>query len=1082
MAREIGMRAEIARAERIRQRTVRQLFSAQAGRDGVAIVFDALRDLFGEHDVVLYMLLDTGVLHRLRARGRHQAYLHPQIPAMKGHAGWVAQHRESYYEPDVTAPRAGAPCFLQPVPEAPYLSAVSFPVLIPNPKTLGEAVGVLQICAFQKNAFPLHLHPFAQAIIDSASLHEYHAHRVFEARHPRPVSRSLNNWHEDLIQILQDALRNRSKALECRRSLCQAAATHFWKICGSWNASLRWVDADGGLRFIACAGEGWTEALKKQYYRNDEGSTGAFAARTGSIAFVEDTRAPTLPYREIFPETRSVIAFPIKERDKVVAVLSADAREPRAFSPLVKRDAAFMCAEFEATLDALLVIEHGLIRSLEETLILSGGMERFASQASMLLGTLFGADACSIFTRQDGAMAQQGALSEIRGHGKVESVDAIGMELARDVAESGALFRGRMQGHPCLAVPIKTQGIIRAVVCLIGRALERQGKANSGEFSAEDETFLEQVSEWLQEMLAGFFAMQEAGHLNRAAREKAESAQRLLTAEGIDSLGQALAELVLLETGAVGVHFRIPSREGGLRLCGSAGLYQQVLVEDRKVGTGVSSAVMEAGEALWADHAEGHSAWAGALMELRQRLRVDQLWIRSSCGLPLKADDDTVIGTLVVDWREPQTFEVEQHQQLMELARRSARLFQRILREHETTTRLARQVNMAAEVREIAAEYARTQNLDDLLEGIRRMAIDQTGMEWGAIRLKNPESGKLVLHAPPAPRKGQLDAIDESEITRLGMDSDQPVLLSNLQQDQRWRRYIDGCKDADQRQFFQALGSLVMVPIRADGPVGLLALYGRPGQAVDEDTLALLTILASYAAVAIEFDRVRRQLDQVIPLAALTEVVADFLHVFTNHVNAVQALADTIQATDLTTEQAAARMGRLRHRIDGLLKACQSIRNASNQPARSRVVVNDLVSTVLKDFEDTFAESVERRTQLEPDLAVWGSSAQIESVIRHVLRNAFEAQPGGGLVMVWTRTDAKSGEAIIEIEDNGPGMSAETLEKCGRPFYTTKQGRGGSGLGLWISTQILRRIGGKLEIQSEEGKGSTVRIVLPRGE
>ena len=81
-------------------------------------------------------------------------------------------------------------------------------------------------------------------------------------------------------------------------------------------------------------------------------------------------------------------------------------------------------------MEALVVIEHGLIRSLERTLILSGGMEHFARMASELIGRLFRAEACSIFTTQGDEICQEGTTAEIRGHGNLESVNRIGMGLA----------------------------------------------------------------------------------------------------------------------------------------------------------------------------------------------------------------------------------------------------------------------------------------------------------------------------------------------------------------------------------------------------------------------------------------------------------------------------------------------------------------------------------------------------------------------------------------------------------------------------------------------------------------------------
>ena len=66
----------------------------------------------------------------------------------------------------------------------------------------------------------------------------------------------------------------------------------------------------------------------------------------------------------------------------------------------------------------------------------------------------------------------------------------------------------------------------------------------------------------------------------------------------------------------------------------------------------------------------------------------------------------------------------------------------------------------------------------------------------------------------------------------------------------------------------------------------------------------------------------------------------------------------------------------------------------------------------------------------------------------------------------------------MTVADNGSGMSRATLEQAFRPFYTTK-GILGTGLGLWISDEIVRRHGGSLRVRSREGHGTVFAISLP---
>jgi two-component system sensor histidine kinase RegB len=67
----------------------------------------------------------------------------------------------------------------------------------------------------------------------------------------------------------------------------------------------------------------------------------------------------------------------------------------------------------------------------------------------------------------------------------------------------------------------------------------------------------------------------------------------------------------------------------------------------------------------------------------------------------------------------------------------------------------------------------------------------------------------------------------------------------------------------------------------------------------------------------------------------------------------------------------------------------------------------------------------------------------------------------------------------IEIHDQGPGMPADVLERAGEPFFTTKGGQGGMGLGLFLARSVVERLGGRLRLSSVPRKGTTAIVELP---
>jgi putative PEP-CTERM system histidine kinase len=108
--------------------------------------------------------------------------------------------------------------------------------------------------------------------------------------------------------------------------------------------------------------------------------------------------------------------------------------------------------------------------------------------------------------------------------------------------------------------------------------------------------------------------------------------------------------------------------------------------------------------------------------------------------------------------------------------------------------------------------------------------------------------------------------------------------------------------------------------------------------------------------------------------------------------------------------------------------------------------------------------------------AVMADPERLSAVIAHLLDNAFEATDDHGEVRVRLSTNGPRG--TIEIADDGHGMTAEFIrDELFRPFRSTK--KGGYGIGAYESREFVKEIGGTLDIKSEVGKGTTVRISLP---
>jgi len=153
------------------------------------------------------------------------------------------------------------------------------------------------------------------------------------------------------------------------------------------------------------------------------------------------------------------------------------------------------------------------------------------------------------------------------------------------------------------------------------------------------------------------------------------------------------------------------------------------------------------------------------------------------------------------------------------------------------------------------------------------------------------------------------------------------------------------------------------------------------------------------------------------------------------------------------------------------------LESTNSEIKRLERLVNNFLAYALLGVDFKQSE-VELRADLEPLLpTVEIDETQFKQALINLLVNARQVLDAGGRVTVRTRAGS-GGEAIVEIEDNGPGIAAEMQDRVFEVFYSSRGG--GTGLGLPIAKQIVERHGGTIELQSAEGEGTTFRISLRR--
>ena len=273
----------------------------------------------------------------------------------------------------------------------------------------------------------------------------------------------------------------------------------------------------------------------------------------------------------------------------------------------------------------------------------------------------------------------------------------------------------------------------------------------------------------------------------------------------------------------------------------------------------------------------------------------------------------------------------------------------------------------------------------------------------------------------------------------------------------------------------------------------LIALY-PVSQPLDQRQSTLIEGLTELTAISLNktyqhqklqkaFDDLQASQDALIrteKFRALGQMSAGIAHDLKNLLNPLSLYADELR--DSAEDPAEVRD--LSQRIDRVvtrgLETVERLRDFSRQSDEE----TELAATNLNDAVQEAVEISKPRLSginlmlhLGTPAPILVRTADLVTAIVNLVLNSSDALSGAGVITV--RTGSSNGGAWIEVEDNGPGIPPEIKHKILEPFFTTK-GELGTGLGLSMIYAFTQRHGGRLEIESEPGRGAKFRMWFPR--
>jgi len=230
-----------------------------------------------------------------------------------------------------------------------------------------------------------------------------------------------------------------------------------------------------------------------------------------------------------------------------------------------------------------------------------------------------------------------------------------------------------------------------------------------------------------------------------------------------------------------------------------------------------------------------------------------------------------------------------------------------------------------------------------------------------------------------------------------------------------------------------------------------------------------------------EKSRLYHQLAHADRLATIGQLAAGVAHELNEPLSSILGFAQLARDCPDLPRQAGADIQKV---VTGALYAREVIRKLmvfarQVPPQKSQVDLNQVVDDALFFLE---ARCAKAGIQVVRSLAaglpeVTADAAQCKQILVNLIVNAVQAMSDGGTLTVSTRTDG--GFVVLAVDDTGPGMEEDVVEKVFLPFFTTKDVHEGTGLGLAVVHGIVTSHGGSIEVESEPGHGTRFAVRLP---
>jgi len=419
--------------------------------------------------------------------------------------------------------------------------------------------------------------------------------------------------------------------------------------------------------------------------------------------------------------------------------------------------------------------------------------------------------------------------------------------------------------------------------------------------------------------------------------------------------------------------------------------------------------------------------------------------------------------------------------------------------------------------------------LDEIMDKTLRTLTDAMCLDWAYVMLKDDAGQKFVICSQMGSLSNEALSIRAaSPLIREMGDRKMEVTRYNVEE---WLGSSDD--PSALKKDFNSLAGAVIIPLVFKGNINGLLVLGdkKSGDLFTAQDFELLRTLANQCAIAIEnakayelIENLNVNLESIVEertqelkraleekektqdllirsesLAAVGALVAGVAHELNNPLTSVSSLVqsavETIEETPaqqiVGSQDSAEEKEEL---VDDLKFSLKELKRAKDivtsllgisrqtQEYSEPVMLNDVTGNALRVLHNQYKgagiEIIEAYADNLPQIQ--GNFANLGQVCLNILTNAIQVVSSGpGRIVLSTKFDEPRGIVVFECEDNGPGIPAEVMKDMFKPFFTTKEVGKGTGLGLYISYEIVRRHNGHIFAKNNAQGGATFSVELP---